>query len=382
MLKVKLLQILFLSNFADFIVSIANIKKGIYAVTPQKKVSYEDIANEKYEITTFSNFNSIIKRKLNTISDITNKLNSTSVVSNQLQTIIDNNAGSNVFNKAENVIVQNILMKYSINNNETVRVKLRNLNSQYGTDLFEINQVVKNNKILREGRDFYVNYTLNETVYYSKKYDNQYNSSFIDDYIVGCNYNSHSLTYDYKEMEAGNFEEIVKFRLGAFGISNLKNSIYYIKYSTVNKIEIEPAYKYLEVSNSKILMNETKYSKLYVIDQPYEEKSYLVGLTDSSILVFYELIINKFGELNAIYFHTEFNPFYVNTSPIINNSTKNITKIGIIKDRIIIGTTNGLDIYLKKEKNITKETDKLPDKIKEIDNTDSSMQEEVKEIYE
>lgn len=252
-----------------------------------------------------------------------------------------NGSGKDVFKKGQRIYVSNQFNSYNINNNETIKVNLRNLNSQYGTEIYKLKGVFKDNKMLSEGIDYYINYTISDDIIYSEKPVSTYSERFKDNYIVYCNYTSYPLNFTSKS-ENGffDFSMTIPFRMGSFVLKEKTNGIFYMIYNK-NKFILEDILPYLTSEVSKVKMANTAFKNLYVIDQPYEIRTFLVGYTANDELIFYDIILNDFGHIKQINHHTTLFPTQVNNCTLIS-------KVGYLLNDIVVGTDKGLIVYNKK----------------------------------
>lgn len=301
-----------------------------------KKIFYD---GESVEVIS----GNITRRNLQKLVD----LNTNSILSEELNNAYQDGRGQLVFEKGQGVYVPNVFMKYNINNNETVKVNLKNLNSQYGTDVYELKGMFKNDKILVDGQDYYMNYTLSDNIVYSKNYENKFDPKYMDSYMIHCNYSSNPLDFKYKKLGGFNFNKTEKFRLGTFALKPDRLGVYFLLYNN-NTINIDNVQKFIIENKSGLDISTIEFRNLFVIDQPYEEKTFLVCETIDQMLIFYELIINKYGQLYYMYYHTSLRP-------TLDNNATVITDVDYVRESILVSSDKGLLVYEKDKKNKTNE---------------------------
>ena len=250
-------------------------------------------------------------------------------------------SGKDVLKKGQRIYVSNQFNSYNINSNETIKVNLRNLNSQYGTEIYKLKGVFKDNKMLTNGIDYYLNYSLSDSVIYSDKPVSTYDERFKDNYIVYCNYTSSPLNFTSKS-ENGFFDfyMTIPFRMGSFVIKEKTNGIFFMIYSK-NQFILEDILPYITSEIAKVKMANTIFKDMYVIDQPYESRTFLAGHTVSDELIFYDIILNDFGHIKEINHHTTLFPNQVNNCTVIS-------KVGYLLNDLVVGTDKGLIVYSKK----------------------------------
>lgn len=218
-------------------------------------------------------------------------LDDDATISDDLNSIYKDGKGPRVFDKGQGVYVPNVFVSYNVNNNETVRVNFQNLNSQYGTDIYVLQGMFKDEEIMTSGHTYYMNYSLSDNIIYSREYTSTYNSAYEDDYIAKCNYTSYPMTFSHKKLTGYNFYQSVTFRLGAFVLQEDKIGVYHMIMSN-NELSIESIKPYITNDDSGVDVDTTTFSNIFVIDQPYEDDTFLVLQTSNGELLIYGTVVN------------------------------------------------------------------------------------------
>lgn len=281
-------------------------------------------------------------RRMQSLSTLDDK----ATISQAMNLIYKDGKGPKVFDKGQGVYVPNVFSSYNVNNNETVRVNLKDVNSQYGTDLFELKGMFKNQDVITSGKTYYMNYSLSDNIIYSKSYESTYDPDYIDDYVVKCNYTSYPMTFNYRKLSGFNFFMTTQFRLGAFALKESKIGIFFIqmKNDTLDVSSIKP---YLSATTSTVDVDTTEFKKIFIIDQPYEEKTFLVAETKDGDLLYYQIVLNTYGQIYYMFYHTTINPYKI-------SNCNEITSVAYVDLQIAIATDKGLLIY---ERDATTSTD-------------------------
>lgn len=268
---------------------------------------------------------------------IIGRLDEQAEFSYQIEYLLNSNDGR-VFNDGRAVYVKSYFNSQNVNNDSPFTLNLTNQNSQFGVDVFNIKNMYYHDKILTEGQDFYVNYTTSSSVDHSIFRESSFNPKFKENYFAECLYKTNPIKFTTSKLLEFNYNLVTRFRTGSFATKDDSPGIFYITYSKGSPVVVNIA-TYL--SNSDYNPNLTFFSKLWVIDQPYESNTYLVGLNNlEEKLYFFELIMSNYGELFKIYYRTTI---------LIGTDLKGIliNKVGYVEDNFILGTSYGLIVYQK-----------------------------------
>lgn len=326
---------------------------------------------------------------------IINRIEYNSTLSYSLANFLENNNNKVLFLKGQNVYVKSYLPQSKVNIDDISVSKLASYNSQIGIDTSLIRYVYYENKMLIDGRDYFVNYIdqvneeekeeeeketliyntnnkinksalsleMNSTVAHSQLLNSTYKEEFKDNYLVECNLKSSKIKLSKTTISDFNFYSVKKFRTGSFGLKKNTSGIYFFNYSSKGLV-INNILKWYVTGDFNFDIDKYMYKKIFVIDQPYVDRIFLVGLTIQDKLHIFEISLSTYGVINGIYYHSEITVFDENTH------ATSISCIGFHDDNFIIGTNYGLFVYQKQPTIINPKDNSL--RILQEDNQTSS----------
>ena len=270
-----------------------------------------------------------------------NKLDKNTTISDEIDSLTDysNRITQKVFDKGQGVYVKNMFLPQNVNLGDHFTSNLKNLNSQFGIDIYQLRSIYLNDKLLVNGRDYFVNHTSSKNTFGSVATTSTFSQKFYDkgNYLAECYYQTGNITFSSARIQDFSYHEVNKFRTGSFALRDKQAGIVYFYYQN-DQLKVREFNDFYKAGKIDIGLGNLRFSKLWIIDQPYTFTNFLVAMTEDKILYFFELIISSFGELFNIYFHTKLDF-------IPGTGISEVTAVGYYNENIIVGTNLGLYIY-------------------------------------
>lgn len=315
-----------------------------------------------------------------------------------------------LFNKGQKVYVSSRLANHLVNSNQRVQVSLKNLNTEYGSDLYQTISIYHDNKILYPGIQYYINYNLTNQNAYSYIYKNLYKEEQKDNYIVECEYSTSGLNPVEKTLFQSSYDIIEKFRVVSIALTRTRKGIFVIFLNDTNITEVsldlyittasKNAYdktgRQMQGNLTNDTTNDTDYptepnttptldipdtvdsiytknslfERLFVLDQPFDNLTYLVLVRKDSNLLLYSLWTDMYGDISSVNYLSN-----INLRRLVSfnfTATYIVSKVGHKDNKFFLATSQGIFIFSRNP--LSQQYDVLVKKIETVyDNQSNSF---------
>jgi hypothetical protein len=201
-------------------------------------------------------------------------------------------------------------------------------NGDIATDVLMLSGIYRDGEYVSE-KEYYINYTYAKSKYYSNPQKSSFNNDLKEKPFIKCNYNSNELSFSSYSPLFSNFELVDTYSIATFVTTKNKPGLNLVVYEN-ETIRLDSLDLYLDTESKQNLFSNKNFTKIWVVDQQYNNYALLVTQERSSKdLFFYNLTINSDKVLSLKFF----------TQVFINsfNSTS-VTKVGFHKNSLLIGT--------------------------------------------
>jgi hypothetical protein len=244
--------------------------------------------------------------------------------------------------------VESIVKTAAINvdkNSQNV-ISVSSTNGDIGVDLGAIGSVEFQAQGISHDK-FYFNYTLSKTKIYNSYMDGSFDPT-VDDYQVGCQVVSNDVGVTITTAGNPNITNIVTYSYATFGLIPGDFGAYYLTLRD-DIVQVQALSELIASSdvNGKQYMSTIQYSNMWLINQPYDTRIYLVLKDKFQNSLFFFSISLLAESIDDIKAGKRVSLAYYTDVSLNQTETYTINNIGIFKQDLLIGTNKGLYIFRK-----------------------------------